>query len=44
MKAKNKDLLAAAGWDYAQGYFYARPMPEPDFVAFVADYTKRTPV
>jgi EAL domain-containing protein (putative c-di-GMP-specific phosphodiesterase class I) len=39
-----RDLLATAGCDYAQGYFYARPMSEPDFEAFVADYTKRTPV
>jgi diguanylate cyclase (GGDEF)-like protein/PAS domain S-box-containing protein len=39
-----RDLLATAGCDYAQGYFYARPMSEPDFDAFVADYTKRTPV
>ena len=39
-----RDLLAAAGCDYAQGYFYARPMSVPDFEAFVADYTNRTPV
>ena len=39
-----RDLLAAAGCDFAQGYFYARPMSAPDFEAFVADYTKRTPV
>ena len=39
-----RDLLAAAGCDYAQGYFYARPLSAPDFEAFVADYTKRTPV
>jgi EAL domain-containing protein (putative c-di-GMP-specific phosphodiesterase class I) len=38
-----RDLLATAGCDFAQGYFYARPMSEPDFEAFVADYTKRTP-
>lgn len=28
-------LLQAAGCDFAQGYFYARPMPWPDFLAYV---------
>lgn len=28
-------LLAAAGCDLAQGYFYARPMPEREFLDFV---------
>jgi EAL domain-containing protein (putative c-di-GMP-specific phosphodiesterase class I) len=31
-----RDLLAAAGCDYAQGYFFARPMPAKDFEAFMA--------
>ena len=31
-----RDLLAAAGCDYAQGYFFARPMPAKDFEAFLA--------
>jgi diguanylate cyclase (GGDEF)-like protein/PAS domain S-box-containing protein len=31
-----RDLLAAAGCDYAQGYFFARPMPARDFEAFMA--------
>ena len=30
-----RDLLAAAGCDYAQGYFFARPMPAKDFEAFM---------
>ena len=39
-----RDLLAAAGCDFAQGYFYARPMPAADFEAFMVDYAMRTPV
>jgi diguanylate cyclase (GGDEF)-like protein/PAS domain S-box-containing protein len=31
-----RDLLAAAGCDYAQGYFFARPMPAKDFEQFLA--------
>jgi EAL domain-containing protein (putative c-di-GMP-specific phosphodiesterase class I) len=34
---QQRDLLAAAGCDYAQGYLFARPMSAPDFEAFVAD-------
>jgi EAL domain-containing protein (putative c-di-GMP-specific phosphodiesterase class I) len=30
-----RDLLAEAGCDYAQGYFFARPMPAKDFEAFI---------
>ena len=37
--ALQRDLLAAAGCDYAQGYFYARPMSAPDFEAFMVSYT-----
>ncbi len=29
------DLLAAVGCDMAQGYYYAKPMPEADFLALV---------
>jgi EAL domain-containing protein (putative c-di-GMP-specific phosphodiesterase class I) len=29
-------LLAAAGCDFAQGYFYAQPMPEREFLDFVS--------
>jgi EAL domain-containing protein (putative c-di-GMP-specific phosphodiesterase class I) len=31
-----RDLLAAAGCDFAQGYLFARPMSAPDFEAFLA--------
>jgi EAL domain-containing protein (putative c-di-GMP-specific phosphodiesterase class I) len=35
-----RDLLAAAGCDYAQGYLYARPMSAPDFENFMAQYAR----
>jgi diguanylate cyclase (GGDEF)-like protein/PAS domain S-box-containing protein len=31
-----RDLLAAAGCDYAQGYLFARPLSVPDFESFMA--------
>lgn len=34
--AQHRDLLAAAGCDFAQGYWFARPMPAADFEAFMA--------
>ena len=34
--AQQRDLLLAAGCDYAQGYLFARPMAVPEFEAFIA--------
>ena len=34
-----RDLLAAAGCDFGQGYLFARPMPAKDFEAFMAQRT-----
>ncbi len=31
-----RDLLTAAGCDYGQGYWFAKPMPASDFTAFLA--------
>ena len=33
--AAQRDLLTNAGCDYAQGYFFARPLPPEDFETFV---------
>jgi EAL domain-containing protein (putative c-di-GMP-specific phosphodiesterase class I) len=35
---QQRDLLAAAGCDYGQGYLFARPMPIQDFEAFLAQW------
>lgn len=29
-----RDLLATAGCEYIQGYFYAKPMPKEAFLSF----------
>ena len=31
---QQRDLLLAAGCDYGQGYWFARPMPAADFETF----------
>ena len=36
--AQQRDLLASVGCDYVQGYLYAKPMPAPQFEAFLAAY------
>ena len=34
--AQQRDLLAAAGCDYAQGYLFSRPLASLEFESFVA--------
>jgi diguanylate cyclase (GGDEF)-like protein/PAS domain S-box-containing protein len=34
--AQQRDLLAAAGCDYGQGYLFSKPVSVPDFEAFMA--------
>jgi EAL domain-containing protein (putative c-di-GMP-specific phosphodiesterase class I) len=36
---QQRDLLAAAGCDFAQGFLYAKPMAIIEFEAFMATYT-----
>lgn len=31
-----RDLLAAVGCEYVQGYLYSKPLPEDEFLTFVA--------
>jgi EAL domain-containing protein (putative c-di-GMP-specific phosphodiesterase class I) len=30
-----RDLLIAAGCDYGQGYLFSKPLPAPEFEAFI---------
>ncbi len=32
------DALAALGCDYLQGYYFSRPLPQSDFIAWLSDY------
>jgi diguanylate cyclase (GGDEF)-like protein/PAS domain S-box-containing protein len=36
--AQQRDMLAAAGCDYGQGYLFARPMPSGQFEEFLAQF------
>ncbi len=40
--AEQRDLLAAAGCDFGQGYLFARPMPMDDFENFLEDGKGKT--
>jgi len=33
--AEQRDLLAATGCDYAQGYLYSKPIPAEEFEEFL---------
>ncbi len=35
---KTADALAALNCDYLQGYYFARPLPQAEFIAWLADY------
>ncbi|MDU0355503.1 EAL domain-containing protein [Paraglaciecola aquimarina] len=35
-------LLKSMGCDEIQGYYFSRPLPEPDFIQFLANYQKET--
>ncbi len=39
---QQRDLLVAAGCDYGQGYWFARPMAAEDFDAFMVKYTEKS--
>ncbi|MFZ3083496.1 EAL domain-containing protein [Rhodoferax ferrireducens] len=41
--AQQRDLLAAAGCDYGQGYLFSKPVSVPDFEAFMVAQASRTP-
>jgi EAL domain-containing protein (putative c-di-GMP-specific phosphodiesterase class I) len=38
--ADQLECLRAAGCDEVQGFYYARPMPADEFVAFIAPATQ----
>ena len=40
--AQQRDLLAATGCDYAQGYWFSRPVSAPDFEVFWASHPAPT--
>ena len=42
--AEQRDLLTAAGCDYAQGYFYSRPIPAEEFEALLKNGLSATSV
>ena len=38
---KQRDLLMAAGCDYAQGYWYSRPVPPEEFEVLLGNNTAK---
>jgi len=38
--AKQAEALAEMGVDYIQGYYYAKPMPEDEFLAFLKEHNR----
>ena len=37
---KTADALAALSCDYLQGYFFSRPLPQGEFIAWLTEYQR----
>ena len=38
--AEQAETLAKMGIDFIQGYYYAKPMPEDEFLAFLEEHNR----